>query len=427
MTATASPPQPPPSAAPASDLPPAPARPGARPTPVLLRGLAIACVVSAVVAGIFLSVVSLQRASRLEDAADKARQVVVLSDARSQVAAADAAATRAFLVGGVEDAEGRTAYLDALAAATADLTTAAASGIGNADTIGSIAEGVGSYRGTVEYARALNRQNRPLGSAYLRSAGQGLATAVVDPLDAEIAEVRGSIQTNAPVVTVTLTVVAVAAFLGCFWWASKVLSRHTRRTLNVGVVLGGLVVGAVVLALLVVTVGITSTVDDAVDGPLRDTTQLAQVRTDVFDARSALNLALIARGSGATFLQRLDDDLADASARVATVTGPRADRIDDLLDAFAAETQAVRDVDSTGDYDGAVLLATSPDDGVGPAFDELDEVSAQVLSSRATEATDDLTSGRPWLLVLAVGGVIAGLLGAAAAWSGIGQRRKEYL
>jgi hypothetical protein len=182
-----------------------------------------------------------------------------------------------------------------------------------------------------------------------------------------------------------------------------------------------------VLALLVVTVGITSTVDDAVDGPLRDTTQLAQVRTDVFDARSALNLALIARGSGATFLQRLDDDLADASARVATVTGPRADRIDDLLDAFAAETQTVRDVDSTGDYDGAVLLATSPDEGVGPAFDELDEVSAQVLSSRATEATDDLTSGRPWLLVLAVGGVIAGLLGAAAAWSGIGQRRKEYL
>jgi hypothetical protein len=420
------PPPPPTTGGPALQLPAVPGHPGARPTPVTLRRVALGCVVTTVLAGILLAVVSYQRAGRLEDAADKTRQLVVLTDARSQVAAADAAATRAFLVGGIEDAESRTAYLTALDAATADLNAAAASGIGDPDAIAAIASGVGAYRGDIEYARALNRQNLPLGSAYLRSAGDSLATDVIDPLDAEIASVRGSIRTNAPTATAALAVVAVLAFLACFIWASKVLSRHTRRTLNVGVVSGALVLIVVLGLFLAATYSITASVNDAVDGPLRDTTQIAQARADVFDARSALNLALIARGSGATFLARLDEGVADATTRLGSVGGADGDRLDAALDAVASQFQAVRDTDGAGDYDGAVRLATVRDEGVDPVFTQFDEVSAEVLASRAAEADDQLTSGRPWLLVLTVAGVVAGIVGAAAAWAGIGQRRKEY-
>ncbi|HEY6532524.1 MAG TPA: hypothetical protein VIY72_09480 [Acidimicrobiales bacterium] len=427
MTSIASPPQQAPPPASASDLPDAPVPASTRPTPVTLRRLAVACVVTAILAGIFISVASFQRASRLNDAAAKTQQLVVLTDARSQMAAAHAAATRAFLVGGVEDAEGRDAYLAAVDAATSDLNAAAASGIGDTAAIASIAEGVGAYRGTIEYARALNRQNLPLGSAYLRSAGDGLATEVVEPLDAEIASVRGSIQTNAPPVTVALATIAVLAFAACFVWSSVLLLRHTRRYLNVGVVLGGGLVVVVLLAFLVATVGITSTVNDAVDGPLRDTTQIAQARADVFDARSSMNLALIARGSGATFLARVDDDLADARTRLGSVVGTDGNRLDTALEDFSEQLQVVRDADSGGDYAEAVRLATVRDEGVGPAFDAFDQVSAQVLAARAAEADDALTSGRPWLLVLTVAAVLAGVLGAAAAWSGIGQRRKEYM
>jgi hypothetical protein len=416
----------PPGAAGSLVPPDAPGRTGTNATPVVLRRVALACVVTAVIAGILLAVVSYQRAARLEDAADKARQLVVLTDARSQVAAADAAATRAFLVGGIEDAEGRTAYLDALDAAAADLNAAAASGIGDPDAIASIATGVGAYRGDIEYARALNRQQKPLGSAYLRSAGDGLATDVIEPLDAEIASVRGSIRTNAPVVTGALTIVAVTAFVVCFVWASLVLLRHTRRTLNLGVVVGGLAVIVVLALFLAATLQITSTVDDAVDGPLRDTTQIAQARADVFDARSALNLALIARGSGATFLARLDEDVTDASSRLATVGGADGDRLDAALQEVAGEFQAVRDTDSAGGYDGAVRLATSREEGVDPAFDSFDQLSAEVLATRAADADDQLTSGRPWLLGLSAAAVLAGLVGAGLAWAGVGQRRKEY-
>jgi len=421
MTATATPPSAT-SASSASDLPDAPVRRSGRPTPLALRRVALGCVVTAILAGLFIGLISYQRASRLDDAAAKARQVVVLTDARSQVAAADAAATRAFLVGGVEDAEGRADYLDALAAATTDLNDAAGSGIGDTEAIASIAEGIGTYRGTIEYARALNRQNLPLGSAYLRSAGAGLATDVVDPLDAEIASVRGSIQTNASPVAVGLAVLAVLAFLACFVWASRVLSSHTRRTLNVGVVLGGLLLAVVLVVFLVATISITATVDETVDGPLRDTTQIAQARTDAFDARSSLNLALIARGSGQTYLARLDEDIADAKARI----GGERD-LSPALGAFADQLQAARDLDAAGSYDQAVALATSRTEGVGPAFSRFDQVSGTVLGTRADTAVADLTNGRPWLLVIAVAAVVAGVVAAGAAWSGIAQRRKEYM
>jgi hypothetical protein len=413
-------------AAPGFALPDAPGHARSVPTPVVLRRLALACVVTAVLAGILLAVVSYQRADRLEDAADKARQLVVLTDARSNVAAADAAATRAFLVGGIEDAEGRSAYLDALDAATADLNAAAASGIGDPEAIAAIASGVGTYRGDIEYARALNRQNLPLGSAYLRSAGDGLATDVVDPLDAEIASVRGSIRTNAPVLTAGLTIVAVTAFLVCFVWASLVLLRHTRRTLNLGVVLGGLVLVVVVALFLAATVSVTSSVNGAVDGPLRDTTQIAQARADVFDARSALNLALIARGSGATFLARLDEDMADAATRLGNVEGADGDRLDAALADVDDQFQVVRDTDGGGDYPAAVALATSRDDGVGPVFEAFDAASADVLATRAADADDELTSGRPWLLALSGAALVGGVAAAAIAWAGVGQRRKEY-
>ncbi len=416
---------------PAFELPDAPVRRGGRPTPVTLRRIAVACVVTAVLAGLFIGLVSYQRASRLEDAAAKTRQLVVLTDARSQVAAADAAATAAFLVGGIEDAQGRDAYLVALETATTDLNAAAASGIGDTEAIAGISEGVGAYRGTVEYARALNRQNLPLGSAYLRSAGAALATDVVEPLDAEIASVRGSIQTNAPYATVALMVVAVLAFLACFAYASVVLSRHTRRVLNTGVVGGGILVLAALVVYLVATVGITATVNDAVDGPLRDTTQIAQARADVFDARSAQNLALIARGSGQAYLTRVDQDLADARARLSTVSdsGDRSGDLTSSLGAFAAQLQSARDTDAGGDYAEAVSIATSRDrvDGVVASFVAFDEVSSKVLAAQADAADSQLTQGRPWLLALTVGAVGAGLLGAAAAWSGVGRRRKEYV
>jgi hypothetical protein len=347
------------------------------------------------------------------------------------VAAADAAATAAFLVGGIEDAQGRDAYLVALEAATTDLNAAAASGIGDTDAIAGISEGVGAYRGTVEYARALNRQNLPLGSAYLRSAGAALATDVVEPLDAEIASVRGSIQTNAPYATVALMVIAVLAFLACFAYASVVLSRHTRRVLNTGVVGGGILVLAALVVYLVATVGITATVNDAVDGPLRDTTQIAQARADVFDARSAQNLALIARGSGQAYLTRVDQDLADARARISTVsdTGDRSGDLTRSLGAFADQLQSARDTDAGGDYAAAVSIATSRDrvDGVVASFVAFDEVSSKILAAQADAADSQLTQGRPWLLALTVGAVGAGLLGAAAAWSGVGRRRKEYV
>ncbi len=266
MTAVAQPRQGTGSGGPA-DLPPAPVPPRATPTPVALWRVGALCAVVALLAGILVAVTAFDRAARLDDAAAKTRQLVTLTDARSQVAAADAAATAAFLKGGIEDAAGRNAYVTALDEASVSVNQAAASGIGDTDALAAVAEAIGSYRGTVEYARALNRQGLPIGAAYLRDAGTTLADDVVATLDAEIAAVSGSIRTNPSPLTVAVTVVVLLAFVAGVALTFVVLSQRTRRYVNPGVALGAGVVAVVVVAWLVMTVAVTSSVNDAVARP----------------------------------------------------------------------------------------------------------------------------------------------------------------
>ena len=63
---------------------------------------------------------------------------------------------------------------------------------------------------------------------------------------------------------------------------------------------------------------------------------------------------------------------------------------------------------------------------MGPAFDHFDQVSAGILSTKASDAVDGLTSGRPWLILVGILALLAGAGGAVAAWLGIAVRRKEY-
>ena len=327
MTATATAPAPAPvvptaTGVPALGLPDAPVRRSGTATPITLRRLAIACVITAAVAGVLMAATSFQRASRLNEAAATTRQLVTLTDARSQVAAADAAATGGFLVGGIEPPAGRTAYLAALDAATANINAAAESGLGDQEALTGVAQGIGTYRGTIEYARALNRQGFPIGSAYLRDAGTTLANDVIAPLDTEIANTRDDIGTSSSPVLVVLTVVALLAFAVCFVLATLMLLRRTRRYLNIGVVIGAAAIVLVFLGWIVVTLVVNSSVDSAVSGPLSDTTEIAQARADAFDARSALNLVLISRGSDrGAYTERLNEDIADAQDRLGRVSG----------------------------------------------------------------------------------------------------------
>ena len=229
-------------------------RRAARPTPVTLRRLGVACVVTAILAGILLGVVSYQRASRLQDAADKTRQLVVLTDARSQVAAAEAAATGAFL-GRRHRGRRRPRRLPRRPRRGHDRP---------------------QHRGGQRHRRhrrhRLDRRGRrhlprhrrvrpgaqpPETSRSARPTCARPATAwppTSSPRSTPRSPRCGApSSTNAPPVTVALTVLAVLAFLVCFVWASRVLSRHTRRTLNIGVVSGGLLVVVVLVAFLVAT------------------------------------------------------------------------------------------------------------------------------------------------------------------------------
>ncbi len=93
---------------------------------------------------------------------------------------------------------------------------------------------------------------------------------------------------------------------------------------------------------------------------------------------------------------------------------------------FEAQLVAADSADADGNWEEAVRIATQADDGVGPAFEDFDRVSATVVAARADAAVDGLTSGRPALIWVGVASLLAGVGGAALAWWGVGQRRREY-
>ncbi|SFJ70329.1 hypothetical protein [Cellulomonas sp. KH9] len=426
MTTTVVPPtsSPPaaPGTAPAPDLPTS----GVRSTPGGLRLWgALAAVVTALTGLVALGVTTSQQAA-VAQVRDAAAQLVGLQDARNQLVAADAAATTAFLVGGLEPTDLRRSYDASLDAGAQALTLLAASGTHGADTLAQVSADLTTYTGLVEQARANNRQGFPVASAYLEEASTVLREDIVPALDQLVAAEQdrvdaelSTVRTSAPLL-IGVVVLALLALVAVQVW----VARRTRRTFNPGLV------GATVAVLVVGVVGGTTlggTSAAAVrtaDGPYAATVAASQAFALANDARSMEAFTLIRRGSGAAYEESFVENVDRARAALQG-DGGRLDRLlVERLDAWVAGHEQVRALDDAGDWDGAVALVTSDDPAAPPAlFDELSGALDTAVDAGSADVADGLGGGAGWvgwlLAVLGVGG-------AVAAWTGLRARREEY-
>jgi N-acetylglutamate synthase-like GNAT family acetyltransferase len=112
-------------------------------------------------------VLGMNAASR---AAADADQVIRIQDLKVDLLRADALATNAFLVGGLEPNAQRAAYDDALAGASTAITAAAEAQPADQAALAELSSLVLRYGSDMEVARANNRQGLPVGAAYLREA-----------------------------------------------------------------------------------------------------------------------------------------------------------------------------------------------------------------------------------------------------------------
>jgi hypothetical protein len=400
-------------------------------TPNKLRGLQVLLVLAGLALGISLSVAAAGRSADIDQAARATDLVVASQDLRAALGAADAASVSAFLAGGVDQPDQRARYGDALTEASDSLRRASVNAEQGdaAVAVGDLLRLLPTYAGLIETARANNRQQLPLGAAYLRSASTSLRTDIVarvddlgDAGDSSFRSVVGSLTGGVGTASLAVAVVVLALLA----IAQRYLQSRTRRRLD-----RGLVAAAVVVVLGVgwaassARASARSAADGVVNGYDR-LSALSDIRADAYGQQSAATFALVDRGG------REGSNATAASA---------ANNVEARLDALGAEplraawaayrtqSDAATALDLGGNYAAARDRFTAPtSDASAPsgAFARFDAAVVEQVAEaerRLAAGLDDAAGpvGRARIIGLVIGLVVA----AAAAW-GLQIRINEY-
>lgn len=410
---------------------PAPAtRPG-RPTPTRMRLVAATLVVVGLLVSLAGAWSFASADAALARADANAAQLVRLQELQTRLVSADASATNAFLVGGLEPADRRAVYDDAVVAAGELVAEAARAQPADGTVLATLNTSLLDYTAGIEQARAANRQALPVGAQYLRNASATLRADALPALDALIEANESRVRYEFAVATTAWVLVVMTSLLalGVVVASSVWLARRTHRYLNVRLV-------AAAVVLLVLTIGsgvalgsVSTEVERTRDEQFAAATALSRARLAAYDAKANESLTLISRGSGQAFedawvasSETTVTALADAGAATLAASG-----VEEAWQPYAVAHQEIRALDDGGEWEEAVAAAT--DDGEGSAnqaFAAVDAEMAELLRSTSEETSTALGDARGGLVAGLWMAALAGLAVAFASWTGIARRIEEY-
>ncbi len=361
---------------------------------------------------------------------------VAAQDLYRSLSDADATAAAAFLSIGAEPADLRDRYLRDIVAAGQALAVAGRIAEEQTASLAQISRDLPIYTGLVETARGYNRQNLPVGSAYLREAStlmrEQILRAARDFYKASTGRLADERSAAGGLPWLALGLI-ILTLVGLFW-GQRYLSRRTRRTFNVGLV-SATAAGLVLLLWLGLSwIGSASHLHAANRNGASQVDLLSQIRIAALQARADEALTLVAHGSGGEF----EDDFATsmttlggggksgligrarAQANDSRVSGALSE-VDNLVQQWRESHQKVRDLDNSGQTPEAVKLAIGADPaGTATLFNAIDQklataidVASTAFDSQARQAAGSLSGAGLGLgvftLVLLVG-VSAGLV-----------------
>jgi hypothetical protein len=358
-------------------------------------------------------------------------QLVRIQAIHTNLVRADAHATNAFLVGGLEPAAQRADYTTSLSQASRLIAEAARNQPADGPALGALNDSVLTYAGLIEQARATNRQAMPVGAQYLRVASSGLRSDALPILDALVKanEARVTAEFDnaggASPTFIASGVFALLVLLGGMGWLSLRTHRYVNPPLAAATaaVLVTLVIGSISLA----TIG--SRVDDVRKGSYAATLATAKARIAAFDAKSNESLTLIARGSGSAFEKAWVSSskvVTDQSA-VAGRLNRDASKMGALWANYHQTHNQIRKTDDLGNWDLAVKQAIGSDpQSANATFNAFDSGSAAALASSSRAVSDSLNAPGTWLPFAAWLSLLVGVAAAVSAWWGISLRLEEY-
>ncbi len=357
---------------------------------------------------------------------------------------ADATAASAFLAGGLEPPKQRKRYEAAIARASAALATAADGAPSDQnDTITTLSVNLPVYTGLVERARAYNRQDLPLGAAYLREASWLMRDTLLpaaQQLQEDEAKRLAAAQDDADT-WLWFAVLLVLVLLGCVLVAQVRLARRTNRVFNNGLLAATAATLVAGIWLAVASAGAAAHVGASRADGSAQLAVLAEARIATLQARSDEAMTLIARGGGAEF----EEHFTGQFKRLAGVVGSggllkkaRAQATEDdvrkALDAAIKTARQwrgvhseVRRLDNSGGYNAAVERA------IGDAPNSAGSLAAK-LDGQLTRAIRyvsdrfDSEAGAARSVLFGVGYALALLMAVTVVGVVIGlqQRIREY-
>ncbi len=400
------------------------ARGRARQVPTNLARLRLLAIVVCLVFGALTALQLALAWQANRTAAADTQQLIRVQGIKASLLRADALATNAFLIGGLEPAEQRAAYDDAIDQTVRSMTDAARAQPADRAALSALSSAVLDYVGSMDQARANNRQGLPVGGAYLRKASGELrstALPIVDELvAANSARARDAMGAHHPWLVLLPAVLGVALLYLCNRW----IAQHFRRRVNTGLALAMAAIAVVGIAAGLVSNSNQNQNDELTGGSFEAVVDGATARTAANDAKANESLRLIARGSGQAFEEAWVAAAAtvDQALTEQSLTGLQGDWA-----TYKSQHQEIVDLDDGGDWDAAVALATSSEAGSpSETFDAFDAQLQDSLSHSGALTTDTLKNGNSVLLVLVVLAVLAGLLSAGFASVGVNARLKEY-
>lgn len=395
-----------------------------RETPQLLRSLTSALIAAGLLFGLTGVVSFAGLALALNRAEDQTAQLIRVQQIQTNLLSADANATNAFLVGGLEPPSQRARYDDAIAATGRLISQAADAQPADADALSALNQSVLDYAVTIEQARANNRQGFPVGAQYLRNASadlRGTALPILRNLvEANSTRAGDAMSSLLWLVFPIVGLLALAATVAATVW----VALRFRRKVNPGLVSAVAVLLVFWVVGLVVLFQTASQVRDIRDGSFSSVTSAAAVRIEANNAKANESLTLIARGSGASF-----EEAWKASARAVDqqLGRPPVSDLRLFWTDYTATHQQIRNLDARGSWDAAVKQATGGGDKSSNAtFLRFDQAASNLLDSASADTTSGLSGRQPLLVVFAVLTFLAGLAAALLARAGVAARLKEY-
>jgi hypothetical protein len=394
-------------------------------TPQRLRLLSLGVVVAGLIIGLVGALTFAYLALSLSRARADTAQLIRVQKIQSNLLSADATATNAFLVGGLEPPAQRAAYDQAISSTSALIAEAAQAQPADGAALSALNQHVVSYAAMIEQARANNRQGLPVGAQYLRNASAELRATTLPILDnlvsANASRAADEMDARAGYLVPIIALVGLVGVIAGLIW----LARRFRRTFNVGMLAGAIVLLIMVVGSLIAVQQLRSALDDISTGSLAAVNTAADARIEANNAKSNESLTLIARGSGQAF-----EDAWKSSADA--VAGNLADLTDksELVSQWQAYTDVhsqIRELDDGGNWDKAVTKATgSGRTSSNTVFGAFDSNLAGYLDDVSQQAAGSLANQQPIMIVAAILVLLGGLAAALLGRWGVAQRAKEY-